>query len=163
MPIGRAAGDPLLAFGKLSPGWGASSNPTKSAILRTRLHFVSPDRVIGGFDTAVEPAAMNQDPGNRRLRRLDIGLLMIFQEVMAMGHLKVAAVNLGLTQAAVSHGLRRLSHILGFQLFTRSRGAVTPTDRATEIAPAVGLIVATALALIAQDANLEGASDVRTS
>lgn len=106
---------------------------------------------------------MIQDPNTRRLRRLDIGLLVVFHEVMAHGDLRAAAGELAVTQSAVSHAVRRLSNILGFQLFVRRREMVTPTQRAIDIAPAVALIIATALGLLATAAQPEEDSNARLS
>lgn len=106
---------------------------------------------------------MIQDPHTRRLRRLDIGLLVVFHEVMRHGELRAAAGELAVTQSAVSHALRRLSNILGFQLFVRRRDMVMPTQRAIEIAPAVALIIVTALGLLATAAQPEEDRDARIS
>jgi DNA-binding transcriptional LysR family regulator len=106
---------------------------------------------------------MNQNPRNPRLRRLNIRLLITFHEMLALGELKVAAEKKRLTRSAVSHALRRLSNILGFQLFVRRLGIVVPTDRPAEIALAAGLILTSALGIVAQDGCYEGASDVQPS
>lgn len=106
---------------------------------------------------------MLQESHTRRLRRLDIGLLVVFHEVIRHGELRAAAGELAVTQSAVSHALRRLSNILGFQLFVRRRDMVVPTQRAIDIAPAVALIIATALKLLGTAAQPEEDSNARVS
>jgi DNA-binding transcriptional LysR family regulator len=65
-----------------------------------------------------------------QLRRLDLTLLLVFEEVMASGKLSAAAKRVGLTQSAVSHALKRLREIFGDELFIRTPRGVLPTPRA---------------------------------
>ncbi|MBV9750396.1 MAG: LysR family transcriptional regulator [Acetobacteraceae bacterium] len=64
------------------------------------------------------------------LRRLDLTLLLVFEEAMASRKLSAAAQRLGLTQSAISHALKRLRHIFGDELFIRTPRGVQPTPRA---------------------------------
>ena len=64
-----------------------------------------------------------------QLRRLDITLLLVFEETMATGKLSAAAKRLGLTQSAISHALKRLRDIFDDALFIR-----TPKGRAADAA-----------------------------
>jgi DNA-binding transcriptional LysR family regulator len=78
------------------------------------------------------------------LRRLDLTLLLVFEEVMASRKLSAAARRLGLTQSAISHALKRLRGIFGDELFIRTPHGVQPTPRAlglrAPLAEAVRLI-----------------------
>ena len=65
-----------------------------------------------------------------QLRRLDITLLLTFDEVMASGKLSAAASRLGLTQSAISHAVKRLREIFDDELFVRTPRGVQPTTRA---------------------------------
>lgn len=65
-----------------------------------------------------------------QLRRLDLTLLLVFEETMAHGKLSAAARRLGLTQSAISHALKRLRDIFGDPLFVRTPRGVRPTPRA---------------------------------
>ncbi len=65
-----------------------------------------------------------------QLRRLDITLLLAFDEVMASGKLSAAARRLGLTQSAISHAVKRLREIFDDELFVRTPRGVQPTTRA---------------------------------
>ena len=70
-------------------------------------------------------------------RTLDLNLLRVFDEVMAERSLTRAAINLSLTQPAVSNALRRLRETLGDELVKRSGQGMAPTPRALAIWPAV--------------------------
>jgi DNA-binding transcriptional LysR family regulator len=65
-----------------------------------------------------------------QLRRLDISLLLVFEETMAAGKLSAAAKRLGLTQSAISHAVGRLREAFGDELFIRTSTGVQPTPRA---------------------------------
>lgn len=70
------------------------------------------------------------DIDNIQFRRLDIGLLLVFEEVLRTGKLTSASQKLGLTQSAISHALGRLREIFGDPLFLRRPHALVPTPRA---------------------------------
>ena len=65
-----------------------------------------------------------------KLRRLDLTLLLVFEEAMATGKLSAAARRLGLTQSAISHAVTRLRDAFGDELFIRASRGVHPTPRA---------------------------------
>jgi DNA-binding transcriptional LysR family regulator len=65
-----------------------------------------------------------------QLRRLDITLLLVFEEAMAQGKLSAAARRLGLTQSAISHAVKRLRDVFDDELFIRTPRGVRPTPRA---------------------------------
>ena len=65
-----------------------------------------------------------------QLRRLDMTLLLVFDEAMASGKLSAAAKRLGLTQSAISHALKRLRDVFEDELFIRTPHGVQPTPRA---------------------------------
>jgi DNA-binding transcriptional LysR family regulator len=70
-----------------------------------------------------------------QLRRLDLTLLLVFEEVMARGTLSAAAKRLGLTQSAISHALKRLRAVFEDDLFVRTPRGVQPTPRALALRP----------------------------
>jgi len=65
-----------------------------------------------------------------QLRRLDLGLLLVFESLLDTGNLTRASERLGLTPSAVSHALARLRDIFGDPLFLRKAQGVEPTPRA---------------------------------
>src|ERR1700760_2114198 len=95
------------------------------------------------------------------LRRLDLTLLLVFEEAMASGKLSAAAKRLGLTQSAISHAIKRLRDIFSDELFIRTPRGVTPTPRALALrgplSEAVRLIAGAV-----QPASFDPAQDSRT-
>jgi DNA-binding transcriptional LysR family regulator len=77
-----------------------------------------------------------------QLARTDINLLVLFDVVFEERHLGRAAVRLGLTASAISHGLTRLRRLLNDPLFLRTPRGVVPTVRANELALPVADILA---------------------
>jgi DNA-binding transcriptional LysR family regulator len=77
-----------------------------------------------------------------QLARADINLLVLFDVVFQERHLGRAAVRLGLTASAISHGLARLRRLLNDPLFLRMPRGVVPTTRAIELAEPVADILA---------------------
>jgi len=85
-------------------------------------------------------------------RTLDLNLLRVFDEVMAVRNITRAAETLAMTQPAVSNALRRLREALDDELVTRSGYGITPTPRAIALWPAVREALASLQANIAPDA-----------
>lgn len=79
-----------------------------------------------------------------KLRKFDLGLLLIFQEVYRRGNLTAAADRLRLSQPAISQALKRFEELLEEPLFIRSPAGMRPTSRATEIAAKVDALLALA-------------------
>lgn len=71
------------------------------------------------------------------VRNVDLNLLVIFEAVYRHGNATLAARELGLTQPAISHAIRRLRAVYGDPLFVRSKGGMKATIRADQIAPSV--------------------------
>jgi DNA-binding transcriptional LysR family regulator len=67
------------------------------------------------------------------LRNLDLNLLKVFDAIMSERSLTRAAVQLSLTQPAVSNALRRLREALGDELLVRNGRTLEPTARAVEL------------------------------
>src|SRR5262245_51317346 len=75
------------------------------------------------------------------IRKLDLTLLLVFQEVMRHRKLTVVAERLGLTQSSISHSLRRLRDVFGDELFLRRHNGVEPTSRARELEPVMRQVI----------------------
>jgi DNA-binding transcriptional LysR family regulator len=84
------------------------------------------------------------DISDTKLRKLDLGLLLVFQEVYRRGNSSAAADRLRLSQPAISQALKRLEELLEEPLFNRSPAGMRPTSRAIEIAPKVDALLALA-------------------
>lgn len=75
------------------------------------------------------------------IRKLDMTLLLVFQEVMRHRKLTTVAERLGLTQSSISHSLRRLRDVFGDELFLRRHNGVEPTARARALEPVVRQVI----------------------
>jgi DNA-binding transcriptional LysR family regulator len=62
--------------------------------------------------------------------KLNLRSLESFREIMRMGSVTAAAKQLGLSQPAVSRLLAQLEHELGFKVFHRHKGRLSPTPQA---------------------------------
>ncbi|MBE9103238.1 LysR family transcriptional regulator [Vacuolonema iberomarrocanum] len=65
--------------------------------------------------------------------RFDLNLLNVFDAVMIELNVTRAAVQLNMTQPAVSNALKRLRHLLEDELFVKVPSGVSPTPKALEI------------------------------
>lgn len=81
------------------------------------------------------------DMNDADLRRLDMGLLLVFAETMRHRRLTTVGERLGQTQSAVSHALARLRDIFADPLFLRRPYGVEPTARALALEPTVAAIL----------------------
>jgi DNA-binding transcriptional LysR family regulator len=99
------------------------------------------------------------------LSRADLNLLVLFETVLAEGHVGRAAERLDLTASAVSHGLGRLRRMMNDPLFLRTPRGVVPTARATARATAlaepVAEILARTRAVLASAAPFDPATSTR--
>lgn len=66
--------------------------------------------------------------------------LIAFDTVLRHGSMTAAAAELGVTQSAVSHRLRRLEAFVGTQLLLRRRAGLVPTPAGTALAEGLGEI-----------------------
>lgn len=77
------------------------------------------------------------------LRRLDITLLLVFLGLMRHRKVKTVAEEMGLTQSAVSHSIRRLRDAFGDELFLRRPHGMAPTAEAFRLEPAIRVVIET--------------------
>lgn len=71
---------------------------------------------------------------NIHISGMDLNLLLVFDAVMDERNVTRAAGQLGITQSAVSHALKRLRLLLGDPLFVRSPKGMVPTPSAVAVA-----------------------------
>lgn len=64
--------------------------------------------------------------------------LVAFDAVLRLGSMTAAAAELGVTQSAVSHRLRRLESFIGTELLLRRRAGLTPTPAGAALAEGLG-------------------------
>src|SRR5437868_1968528 len=78
---------------------------------------------------------------NIDIRRIDVTLLMVFQELMRARKMTVVAERMALTQSSISHALKRLREIFSDDLFVRLPHGLQPTARAEELETTVNAIL----------------------
>ena len=69
----------------------------------------------------------------KRLRELDIHLLVVFDSLCETGSVTRTAEQLSLTQGAVSQSLKKLRTLFGDDLFVRSKAGLVRTQRGQEL------------------------------
>lgn len=73
----------------------------------------------------------------RNLNRIDLNLLVYLDALLRECNVTQAANQLGLSQPAMSNGLRRLRDLFGDPLLVRTSDGMTPTARARELEPLI--------------------------
>lgn len=76
------------------------------------------------------------------ISRIDLNLLVYLDVLLRERNVTKAASHLGITQPALSNGLRRLRELFGDPLLVRTSEGMTPTDRALLLQPQVRDILA---------------------
>ena len=76
------------------------------------------------------------------LSRIDLNLLVYLDTLLRVKNVTRAAEQLGITQPALSNGLRRLRDLFRDPLLVRTSEGMTPTERALELQPQVREILA---------------------
>lgn len=77
------------------------------------------------------------DTNENNVRLLDVSLIQVFLGLMRHRKSTLVAVEMGLTQPAISHALKRLRIIYGDQLFIRRPSGFEPTHLAIALEPAL--------------------------
>jgi DNA-binding transcriptional LysR family regulator len=78
---------------------------------------------------------------NIDIRRIDVTLLLVFQELMRTRKMTATAERMKLTQSSISHALKRLREIFADDLFVRLPHGLQPTARAEELQATVDTIL----------------------
>ena len=76
------------------------------------------------------------------LKNVDLNLLVYLDVLLHTRSVTQAAESLGISQPAMSNGLRRLRDLFADPLLIRTKDGMTPTERAAELQPLVRRIVA---------------------
>lgn len=71
------------------------------------------------------------------MNKIDLNLLLVFDEILRHRSVTRAGDRLGLSQPAMSHALNRLRHQMKDQLFIRGAQGMSPTPRAERLAEPV--------------------------
>ena len=98
------------------------------------------------------------------ITQVDLNLLKTFEALHDESSASRAALRLGVTQSAISAGLRRLRELYGDQLFVRTGRGLAPTVRANQLKPVISEALARcrqSLAMVnPQSPNYQGRSVV---
>jgi DNA-binding transcriptional LysR family regulator len=97
------------------------------------------------------------DIDHTNIRRLDMTVLVVFLELMRRRKLTAVAAHLGLTQSAISHGLKRLREAFDDELFFRKPQGVEPSAKAKALAPLIERAVASVEAALHWDQDFDPA------
>lgn len=84
---------------------------------------------------------MNTDIDISKIRKLDGGLLLVFQQLLEHGSVTRTALSLDLSQSTISHALSRLRELFGDPLFIRRPHGLEPTQRALQLKPQVEMLL----------------------
>lgn len=95
-------------------------------------------------------------------RQLDLNLIVAFDALIREGSVTRAADQLGITQSAMSHALRRLRGFFNDPLFVRVGDRMKPTPRAEQLSSAVLSVMATIRTELLSLASFDAATAKRT-
>lgn len=95
------------------------------------------------------------------LKHIDLNLLVYLDVLLHARSVTQAAESLGISQPAMSNGLRRLRDLFSDPLLIRTKDGMTPTERATELQPLVRRIVADIESAVEPDKAFDPASAER--
>lgn len=76
------------------------------------------------------------------ISRIDLNLLVYLDVLLRERNVTKAASQLGISQPAMSNGLKRLRELFSDPLLVRTSEGMTPTERATELEPQVRAVLA---------------------
>ncbi len=95
------------------------------------------------------------------ISRIDLNLLVYLDILLREKNVTKAAVQLGITQPAMSNSLRRLRQLFDDPLLIRTSQGMTPTERAVELQPLVRNIIASVEQAVQPSAEFDLASSDR--
>lgn len=75
------------------------------------------------------------------LKNVDLNLLIYLDALLSTRSVTQAAESMGISQPAMSNGLRRLRELFSDPLLIRTKGGMSPTERAEELQPLIRKIV----------------------
>lgn len=102
------------------------------------------------------------DTPGMELRHIDLNLLRVFDAVVSERSVSRAAVQLSLTQPAVSHALARLRIACGDAILERHGRAMVPTAHAAALLPQVRALLAQAQRIFSSTAHFDAAQSQRS-
>ncbi len=95
------------------------------------------------------------------LERLDLNLLVYLDVLLRERNVTRAASLLGITQPAMSNGLRRLRETFSDPLLVRTSEGMMPTERALALQPVIRSVLATVEQAVEPNVQFNAASSDR--
>jgi len=92
------------------------------------------------------------------LKNIDLNLLVYLDVLLRERNVTRAAESLGISQPAMSNGLRRLRELFSDPLLVRTSGGMSPTERAENLQPEVREVVASIEKVVEPDRQFDAAS-----
>lgn len=100
---------------------------------------------------------MQQRAGRMNLKNIDLNLLVYLDALLSTRNVTQAAESMGISQPAMSNGLRRLRELFADPLLIRSKEGMNPTERALELQPIIREIVASVEMAVEPDKGFDPA------
>jgi len=92
------------------------------------------------------------------IKSIDLNLLVYLDVLLRVRNVTRAAESLGISQPAMSNGLRRLRKLFSDPLLVRTSSGMSPTERALELQPLVREIVASVEKAVEPDKGFDASS-----
>ncbi len=92
------------------------------------------------------------------LKSIDLNLLVYLDVLLRERNVTRAAESLGISQPAMSNGLRRLRKLFSDPLLVRTSGGMSPTERALSLQPMIREVVASIEKVVQPDRQFDAAS-----
>jgi len=92
------------------------------------------------------------------LKNIDLNLLVYLDVLLRERNVTRAAESLGISQPAMSNGLRRLRKLFSDPLLVRTSGGMSPTERAENLQPMIREVVASIEKVVQPDRQFDAAS-----
>lgn len=91
------------------------------------------------------------------LKNIDLNLLVYLDALLSTRNVTQAAESMGISQPAMSNGLRRLRELFSDPLLIRTKDGMSPTERAEELQPLIRQIVASVESAVEPDKGFDPA------
>jgi DNA-binding transcriptional LysR family regulator len=95
------------------------------------------------------------------LKNIDLNLLVYLDVLLRERNVTRAAESLGISQPAMSNGLRRLRELFSDPLLVRTSGGMSPTERAEDLQPKIREVVASIQGVVQPEGQFDAASASR--
>lgn len=95
------------------------------------------------------------------LNKVDLNLLLVFNQLVIERRVSRVAESLGVSQPAVSNALNRLRKLLNDDLFLRTSQGMEPTPRALQLAEPIAYAIDTIRSALSQENVFDPASSTR--